>query len=114
MVSKWDIWLYQLDPVLGSEQKGLHPILVVSNNSVNHTLPVSTIVPFSSVTTDDRIYPTEILLPIDVSGLPKISVVMIHQLRTVSHTRLVKKVSELTSIPHQEKILLVLQEYFEY
>ena len=114
MVNKWDIWLCQLDPVLGSEQKGLRPVLVVSNNAINHNLPVSTIVPFSSVSAEDRIYPTEILLPIEVSGLPKSSVVMIHQLRSISHTRLVKKISELTSVPYQEKILLALQEYFEY
>jgi mRNA interferase MazF len=113
MVNKWDIWLCQLDPVLGSEQKGLRPVLVVSNDAINHNLPVSTIIPFSSVSVEDRIYPTEILLPTLVSGLPKSSVVMIHQLRTICHTRLVKKVSELTSTSHQGKILLALQEYFE-
>ena len=114
MVNKWDIWLCQLDPVLGSEQKGLRPVLVVSNNGVNHTLPVSTIIPFSSVSAEDRVYPTEILLPTLVSGLPKSSVVMIHQLRTVSYSRLVKKVSELNSTSHQGKILIALLEYFEY
>jgi mRNA interferase MazF len=113
MVNKWDIWFCQLDPVLGSEQKGLRPVLVVSNNGVNHTLPVSTIIPFSSVSAEDRVYPTEILLPIEVTGLPKSSVVMIHQLRTISHTRLVKKVCELTSTSQQGKILLAIQEYFE-
>jgi mRNA interferase MazF len=114
MVDKWDIWLCQLDLVLGSEQKDLRPVLVVSNNAINRNLPVSTIIPFSSVSAEDRIYPTEILLPTEVSGLPKSSVVMIHQIRTISHTRLVKKISELTSTSHQGKILIAIQEYFEY
>jgi hypothetical protein len=44
----------------------------------------------------------------------KNSVVMIYQIRTISHARLVKKVSELTSTSHQEKISGAVQEYFEY
>jgi mRNA interferase MazF len=114
MVNKWDIWLCQLDPVLGSEQKGLRPVLIVSNDAVNHALPVSTIIPFSSVTTEDKIYPTEILLPKSISGLTKNSVVMVHQIRTISHTRLVKKIGELLSDVYQEKVRNTIQEYFDY
>ena len=88
--------------------------MIVSNDAVNHTLPVSTIIPLSSVTAEDRIYPTEILLPKDATGLEKDSVVMIHQIGTISHTRFVKKMSELILPSYQKKIMNAIKDYFEY
>ena len=113
MVNKWEIYFCNLDPTTGSEQRGTRPVLVISTNSVNHNLNVSTVLPLSSVKPSDRIYPTEVLLPTIVSGLPKLSVAMVQQIRTVSHSRLQNLVGKITDIPTQKKILAACREYFD-
>jgi mRNA interferase MazF len=113
MVSKWEIYFCDLNPTQGSEQQGTRPVLVISNDIVNHILPVSTVLPLSSVKAADKIYPTEILLPAANTGLPKNSVAMVQQIRTVAHLRLVNKSGELTDELLQEQIKEALRQYFE-
>ena len=113
MVNKWEIYFCSLDPTAGSEQRGTRPVLIISNDSVNHNLTVSTVLPLSSVKPSDKIYPTEVLLPTNVSGLPKLSVAMIQQIRTVSHSRLKNLSGTITDIPTREKILSACRDYFE-
>ena len=74
MVNKWEIRFCALDPAQGSEQMGTRPVLIVSNDAVNHSLPVSTVLPLSSLKPGDKVYPTEVLLTTDITGLPKDSV----------------------------------------
>ena len=113
MVSKWDICYCSLDPTQGSEQRGTRPVLIVSNDAVNHALPVSTVLPLSSLKPGDRVYPTEVLLPANVSGLPKDSVAMVQQIRTVAHTRLAPPVSRLDDEVLRSKVLGAIRLYFE-
>ena len=88
MVRKWDIYFLDLDPTRGSEQKGTRPILVISNDAVNSNLPIFTCIPFSSVKPGAKIYPTEVYISAEESGLPKDSVLMLQQIRTVSASRI--------------------------
>ena len=113
MVNKWEIYFCNLDPTVGSEQKGMRPVLVVSTDAVNHNLPVSTVLPLSSVKQGDKIYPTEILLDPKVTGLPKLSVAMVQQIRTISHNRLNNPEGIITDKPTQEKILEATRNYFD-
>jgi len=113
MVNKWEIYFCTLDPTVGSEQRGTRPVLVISTNAVNHNLPVSTVLPLSSVKPSDKIYPTEVLLDTDVTGLPKLSVAMVQQIRTVSHNRLTNLAGEITDIKIQEMILEACRNYFD-
>lgn len=113
MVNKWEIYFCNLDPTIGSEQRGTRPVLVISTDSVNHNLPVSTVIPLSSVKPTDTIYPTEVLLPTEISGLPKLSVAMVQQIRTVAHRRLQNLAGVITDIDTQDKILMACREYFD-
>jgi len=113
MVNKWELYYCDLDPAIGSEQKGKRPVLIISTNAVNHHLPVSTVLPLSSVTPNDKIYPTEVLLDKIVTGLSKLSVVMVQQIRTVSHNRLKTKLGTIIDIETQEKILNACRSYFD-
>jgi len=113
MVNKWEIYYCNLDPTIGSEQKGTRPVLVISTNAVNHHLPVSTVLPLSSVNPGDRIYPTEVLLDKSVTGLPKHSVAMIQQIRTISHNRLNTFSGAITDNKTQEAILDACRNYFD-
>lgn len=113
MVNKWEIYFCNLNPTQGSEQQGKRPVLVVSNDVVNHILPVSTVLPLSSVKAGDKIYPTEVFLPAKISGLPKDSVAMCQQIRTVSHYRLENLVSTLNDTDLQDEIKEALRQYLE-
>jgi len=113
MVNKWEIYICNLDPTLGSEQKGTRPVLVISTNAVNHNLPVSSVLPLSSVKPDDKIYPTEVMLDTTITGLPKLSVAMVQQIRTVSHTRLISLAGEIKDAAAREKILAACRDYFD-
>ena len=113
MVNKWDIYYCNLDPTIGSEQRGTRPVLIISTDAVNHNLPVSTILPLSSVNPGDRIYPTEVLLDMSVTGLTKLSVAMAQQIRTISHNRLITLSGFITDAKTQEAILDALRSYFD-
>ena len=113
MVNKWEIYYCSLDPTVGSEQQGTRPVLIVSTDSVNHHLPVSTVLPLSSVKPGDRIYPTEIMLDTEITQLPKLSVAMVHQIRTVSHNRLVKFVGRITDPKTREAVLEACRNYLD-
>lgn len=113
MVNQWDIYFCSLDPTQGSEQRGSRPVLVLSNDAVNHAIPVSTVAPFSSIKPGAKIYPTEVAIPASATGLNKDSVVMIQQLRTLSHNRLTRKLSELVDEGYRQEIKEALRDYFE-
>lgn len=113
MVSKWEIYFCNLDPTQGSEQRGTRPVLIVSTDSVNHNLTVSTVLPLSSIKENEKVYPTEILLSKNVTGLSKLSVAMVQQIRTISHSRLTNKVGTITDKETKTKILEACRNYFD-
>ena len=113
MVKKWDIWYLNLDPVQGSEQKGIRPVLVISNDAVNDNLTIFTCIPFSSVKPGAKIYPTEVFLSASESGLSRDSVLMLQQIRTVSEDRLRNQVTSIQDESLKEKINRALTDYFE-
>lgn len=113
MVNKWEIYFCNLDPTQGSEQRGTRPVLIVSTDSVNHNLPVSTVLPLSSIKGSEKIYPTEILLSADITGLPRLSVAMVQQIRTIAHSRLINKVGMIRDKETREKILETCRNYFD-
>ena len=113
MVNKWGLYYCNLDPTVGSEQKGKRPVLIISTDAVNHHLPVSTVLPLSSVSLNDKIYPTEVLLDKAITGLPKLSVAMVQQIRTVSHNRLTTLIGTITDMEIQKKILDACRSYFD-
>ncbi|MDR3292645.1 MAG: type II toxin-antitoxin system PemK/MazF family toxin [Clostridiales bacterium] len=115
MVKKWEIYFLDFDPIKGSEQRGVRPALIISNDSVNKHLPLFTVIPFSSIKEGAKIYPSEVALPTSVTGLSKDSVAMLQQIRTMSTDRLqsVTKVGEITDKKYREKINRAIVEYFE-
>jgi mRNA interferase MazF len=82
------IFFADLNPVLGSEQKGKRPVLVVSDEAFNRVMPVVTILPITSLKKGRRIYPNEVLLLRGGGGLSADSIVLAHQIRTISKQRL--------------------------
>ncbi|MHB1043964.1 MAG: type II toxin-antitoxin system PemK/MazF family toxin [Eubacteriales bacterium] len=96
----WQIFWANLSPAMGSEQAGKRPVLVVSAEEVSQALPVVAVLPITSAGPGRRIYPTEVFLSKENSGLPKDSIVMAHQVRTIAKERLAEKGGEI----HDEKV----------
>ena len=84
-----EIYFANLDPTVGSEIKKKRPVLIVSNNANNTAASTITIVPITSNVT--KVYPFEVLLQTDDSGLSKISKAQCHQVRTISTIRIRNK-----------------------
>ncbi|PWB74475.1 MAG: type II toxin-antitoxin system PemK/MazF family toxin [Holophagae bacterium] len=85
---QWSVFVVDLDPAVGSEQVGRRPVLVVSREVANAALPVVTALPLTTLREGRRIYPNEVVLPAGTAGLDRDSVVMAHQIRTLSKQRL--------------------------
>jgi len=94
---QWGIFWANLNPSKGSEQAGIRPVLVISVDEVNNALPIVTIISITSLTPGRKIYPTEVLLKVENTGLPKDSVAMAHQIRAISKDRLGEKCGEISS-----------------
>ncbi len=92
---RWEIYLVNLDPTIGSEQGKTRPVLIISNDDTNAILPVINILPLTSLKQGRRIYPNEVLLKKEISELDKDSLVLCYQIRTVDKKRLIKKLGEI-------------------
>ena len=95
MIYRWNIYLVNLDPVIGSEQGKTRPVLVISDDDINTILPVINILPITSFKQGRRVYPNEVLLKKEQSNLDKDSIVLCYQIRTVDKKRLIKKIGEI-------------------
>jgi mRNA interferase MazF len=88
-----DVYLAALDPVVGSEVGKSRPAIIVSNDANNEVSTIVTLVPLTSNLS--RVYPFEIRVPTDQSGLRMDSKAMPQQVRTVSKSRLLKRLGAI-------------------
>jgi len=112
-VSRWEIWLANLDPVVGSEQGRTRPVLVLSSTALNQVLPVVNVLPITSRKSNRRIYPNESLLPVNTAGLTSESIVLCYQIRTLDKQRLIKKFGLIDDESLQNQILEALEFQLE-
>lgn len=87
-IIRGDVYYADLNPVIGSEQGGTRPVLVVQNNTGNRFSPTVIIAPITS-RTKKMVLPTHIGIPKGVGNLPSRSMVMLEQLRTIDKKRLI-------------------------
>lgn len=94
LIQRWDVFWADLDPAVGSEQAGeRRPVIVVSNDGVNESLSVVTVVPTTKREGKKRkVYPFEVLLPAGSITPGHESIVMPQQIRAISRMRLLEKV----------------------
>jgi mRNA interferase MazF len=110
---QWEIFWADLDPVRGSEQTGIRPVLIISAEEANIPLPIVSVVSLTSAKPGRKVYPTEVYLSKEESGLSKDSIAMAHQIRTVSKDRLGKKCGELKSTELKEKVRDAVRTYLD-
>ena len=93
-IKRGEIYYADLSPVVGSEQGGVRPVLVVQNNVGNKYSPTVIIAAITSQLTKAKL-PTHIELSQEAYGLPKDSVVLLEQVRTLDKHRLKDRIGSL-------------------
>lgn len=115
LVRRGDIFYADLNPVVGSEQGGIRPVLVVQNDVGNKYSPTVIIAAITSQI-DKAKLPTHVELKSVDYGLEKDSVILLEQLRTIDKRRLKEKITILDQdimekIDEALKVSLGLGEY---
>ena len=94
-VKRGDIYYADLSPVVGSEQGGVRPVLIIQNDTGNRYSPTVIAAAITSQTGKARL-PTHIALPVNENcGLNRDSIILLEQVRTLDKRRLREKMGRL-------------------
>lgn len=93
-IVRGDIFYADLSPAVGSEQGGLRPVIILQNNVGNKHAPTTIVAPITSRLSKKPL-PTHITF--NGCGLPKDSVILMEQIRTIDKGRLKQKMGRLTN-----------------
>ena len=110
-VFQWAVMEANLDPVAGAEQKGTRPVLITSNEEFNQAMPNVTVLPLTS--TKRRLYPSEVFLPQGKAGQPLDSIIMAHQIRTISKHRLKGLLGYLEDPQLRDEVCAAIKEHLD-
>lgn len=94
IIRKGDIYYADLSPVVGSEQGGVRPVLVVQNDIGNRYSPTIIIAAITSQINKGKL-PTHVEIKGDDYGLSKDSVLLLEQIRTIDKKRLGEKIGHV-------------------
>jgi len=97
LVKRGELYYADLSPVVGSEQGGIRPILIVQNDIGNKYSPTVIAAAITSKLNKAKL-PTHIELASSEYGLEKDSVVLLEQIRTIDKVRLKEKIGELSEL----------------
>ena len=93
-IRRGDIYYADLSPVIGSEQGGIRPVLIVQNDVGNKYSPTVIAAAITSRVTKSKL-PTHIEVYADKYGLARDSVILLEQIRTLDKKRLKEKMGHL-------------------
>lgn len=94
MVKRGDIFFADLSPVVGSEQGGIRPVLVIQNNLGNHFSPTIIVAAITAKMAKPKL-PTHIGIKAG-TGIERDSVILLEQIRTIDKSRLKERVCHLS------------------
>ena len=106
-----EIWMADLNPVIGSEQKGIRPVIIISGASMNDHYRVVIMCPLTT-----KIKPLKgcpVIPPNKINNLAVASQAIPFQIRTISKTRLAKKLGVVTDA-ELESIKQGLEMFLKY
>ena len=95
IVKRGDIFYADLSPVVGSEQGGIRPVIIVQNDIGNKYSPTIIIAAITSQINKAKL-PTHVEISSEEYGLNKDSVVLLEQIRTLDKKRLKEKIGHMT------------------
>jgi len=106
VVNRFDVYLINLDPTLGSEIQKIRPCLIISPDEMNRHIRTVIIAP---MTTAGRDYPTRV----SCKFKKKKGQIVLDQIRTIDKTRLIKKLGSINP-ETQIEVISVLQRLFAF
>ncbi len=95
-MQKGDVYFADLNPVIGSEQAGTRPVVIVQNSILNRITRTVVVVPFTSNLRRAEL-PSAVLIPKGEGGLSQDSVALCHQVRVLDKTRLHTRLGTLSN-----------------
>jgi mRNA interferase MazF len=95
IVKRGEIYSADLNPVVGSEQGGIRPVLIIQNDIGNRFSPTVIVLAITSRLGKTRL-PTHVEIPVGEGGLAKPSIILAEQVRTLEKTRLGIKLGKLS------------------
>jgi mRNA interferase MazF len=106
VVKRFDVYLINLDPTVGSEIQKTRPCLVISPDEMNHHIRTVIVAPMTSAEKD---YPTRV----SCTFRKKQGQIVLDQIRTLDKSRLLKKLGTIDS-KAQLKVISILQRMFAF
>lgn len=94
IVKRGDVFFADLSPVVGSEQGGVRPVLVIQNDIGNRFSPTVIVAAITAQIQKAKL-PTHVEIEAKKHGLEKDSVVLLEQIRTIDKQRLTDKITHL-------------------
>ena len=95
-IKRGEIVLVNFEPVVGSEQGGIRPALIIQNDFYNKYSPTTIVASITSKVYQKE-YPTNVSLSKQESKLKKDSTILFNQIRTIDKSRIIRKISSLNS-----------------
>ena len=88
-IQRGDVYLADLSPVIGSEQGGVRPVLIIQNDVGNRYSPTTIVAAITAQLTKSTL-PTHVKIKAAESGIAHDSIILLEQLRTIDKRRLKK------------------------
>lgn len=93
-IKRGDTFLVDLNPVVGAEQAGIRPALVIQIDKANAASPHTVIIPFTTRIREVKL-PSHVRIPAGVGGLAEESILLCEQIRIIDKRRLVRKIGSI-------------------
>ena len=108
VVKRGDIFYADLSPVIGSEQGGIRPVIIIQNDIGNKYSPTVIVAAITSQINKAKL-PTHVAISSEEYGLNRDSVVLLEQIRTLDKKRLKEKIGHMTEVDMKkvDKSLLI-------
>ena len=103
VIKRGDMFYADLSPVVGSEQGGIRPVLIIQNDTGNKYSPTVIAAAITSQTGKNKL-PTHIEIGSNDNGLKSDSVVLTEQIRTIDKSRLKEKIGRITDMEVMNRV----------
>ncbi len=93
-ITRGDVVLCDLNPVVGTEQAGIRPVIVLQIDRANAVSPHTIIAPFTSKIRR-ALLPSHVFVPAGIGGLNQDSVILCEQIRVIDKSRIIRVIGHL-------------------
>ena len=93
-IKRGDVFLVDLNPVVGAEQAGIRPALVIQIDKANVASPHTVIIPFTTRIREVKL-PSQVRIPAGIGGLAEQSILLCEQIRVIDKRRLVRRIGNI-------------------